>query len=162
MHRNKHGKGGGGTQGQPHGAREARDQIPPVDVNAIRLGKEIDPKLYSDTAEKAAKAIAEEGKRGAKNKPTQLRRFYDELVILQQKVGSDPERDRERFAEQQPFIQMLKAKVAYAKGRDKVGANFERLIRHVIDQVKDAATLKQAKLFMEAFMAFYKAHGPKD
>jgi CRISPR-associated protein Csm2 len=57
---------------------------------------------------------------------------------------------------------MLKAKVAYAKGRDKVDENFEKLLRHVVDEIKDADTLKRAKLFMEAFMAFYKVHGPKD
>jgi CRISPR-associated protein Csm2 len=155
------GRGGGGAQGRPQGAREPRDQIPTVDVTAIRFGKEIDRKLYSDIAEGAARTIAD-GARGTKNKPTQLRRFYDELVMLQEKVGSDPERDRERFTQQEPFIQMLKAKVAYAKGREKVDENFEALLRHVVDQIKDPTTLKQAKLFMEAFMAFYKVYGPKD
>ena len=35
------------------------------------------------------------------------------------------------------------------------------LFRRVIDQAVSATTLRQAKLFMEAFMAFYKVHRPK-
>jgi CRISPR-associated protein Csm2 len=136
--------------------REDRDQTPSIDLTGIVFGQ-IKPTLYSDIAEKAAIAVST-GPRGTKNKPTQVRRFYDELVMLQEKVGSSPE----RFSQQEPFIQMLKAKVAYAKGRDKVDANFEALLRHIVDQVKDYETLKQARLFMEAFMAFYKVHGPRD
>jgi CRISPR-associated protein Csm2 len=78
--------------------------------------------------------------------------------MLQGKVGNS----QEKFDAQAPYVQMLKAKVAYAKGREKVDANFDKLIRHVVDEVKDPATFAQAKLFMEAFMAFYKVHGPKD
>ena len=88
------------------------------------------------------------------NKSTQLRRFYDELVMWQEKVGTSAD----RFAELQPYIYMLKAKVAYARGREHVDANFETLMRRVIDQAVDPGTLRQAKLFMEAFMAFYKVH----
>jgi len=78
--------------------------------------------------------------------------------MLQGKVGSNGE----RFEQHQPFIQMLKAKVAYAEGRKKVDNRFATLLRRVVDQATDAATLKQARLFMEAFMAFYKAHGPTE
>lgn len=124
----------------------------------IRLGTEINPKLYSDIAENAAIEVGKQiGGRDA-NKGTQLRRFYDELVMLQGKVGNSPE----KFSAQAPYIQMLKAKVAYAMGRKKVDANFDKLIRHLVDEVKDPVTFAQAKLFMEAFMAFYKVHGPKD
>ena len=57
---------------------------------------------------------------------------------------------------------MLKAKVAYAKGRDKVDENYRSLLCRVIDQTVDVNRLRQARLFMEAFMAFYKVHGPRD
>lgn len=154
MQRNMAGSGGGFRQ---QGGRDDREQAATIDVSRILFGEPIDRTLYSDIAEEAAKTLGE-GSRGQKNKPTQLRRFYDELVMLQEKVGSDAA----RFEQQAPFIQMLKAKVAYAKGRDKVDANFERLLRQVIDQANSAATLRQAKLFMEAFMAFYKVHGPRD
>lgn len=162
MQRNTSGKSGGSTlhrgrSDSTQGRRDDRETAPAIDVAPIRFGEKIDPHIYSDVAENAAKAVSP-GPKASKNKPTQLRRFYDELVMLQEKVGSD----KDRFEQQRPFIQMLKAKVAYAKGRDKVDENFERLLRRVVDEVKDPQTLKQAKLFMEAFMAFYKVHGPKD
>lgn len=161
MQQNTSGRGSyrpqGGGPSRSQGGRDDREAVATIDVSAIRFGAQIEPTLYSDIAEEAAKSLGE-GTRGSKNKPTQLRRFYDELVMLQEKVGADAT----RYEQQAPFIQMLKAKVAYAKGRDKVDANFERLLRQVIDQARDAQTLKQAKLFMEAFMAFYKVHGPRD
>lgn len=126
-----------------------------IDVSQIVFGKNIAVKLYSDIAEKAAKTVAGDKR---KNKPSQLRRFYDELLALQEKIGSDSD----RFTQQLPFIQMLKAKVAYAKGRDKVDDNYQELLCRVVDQTVDVDTLRQARFFMEAFMAFYKVHGPRD
>jgi CRISPR-associated protein Csm2 len=133
---------------------EAR-QDPPF-VSKIVFGERIDPKLYSDIAEEAAKEIGRDSK--DQNKPSQLRRFYDELVMLQDKVGSDAP----RFEQHQPFIQMLKAKVAYAEGRRKVDNRFASLLRRVVDQADNHQKLKQARLFMEAFMGFYKVYGPRD
>lgn len=136
----------------------SRNSEPTIDITDIRFGAEVSPTLYSDVAERAAQQVAEQIGGRDTNKGTQLRRFYDELVMLQGKVGNSSE----RFAAQVPFVQMLKAKVAYAVGRKKVDVNFDRLLRHVVDQIKDPTTFAQAKLFMEAFMAFYKVHGPKD
>jgi CRISPR-associated protein Csm2 len=143
MHRRQGPAGGGG--------RDGGQQVSPLDTSKIVFGK-IDPKLYSDIAEAAAQAVAGSGR--DQNKPSQVRRFYDELVLLQGKVG----RDAERFAEHLPFIQMLKAKVAYAEGREKVDARFSLLLRHVVDGARDHESLKQARLFMEAFMGFYKVY----
>ncbi len=139
--------------------RSNQPQIAPtLDVASIRFGEQITSRLYSDIAEAAAKTVGEQLGGRDTNKGTQLRRFYDELVMLQGKVG----RDQENFDAQIPYVQMLKAKVAYAMGRKKVDVNFEKLIRHVVDQITNPATFAQAKLFMEAFMAFYKVHGPKE
>jgi CRISPR-associated protein Csm2 len=134
---------------------EAR-QSSPIDTSKIAFGRNINPKLYSDIAEAAARDVGTASR--DQNKPSQLRRFYDELVMLQTKIGSSSE----RFEQNQPFIQMLKAKVAYAEGRKKVDNRFAALLRHIVDQAQDYQTLKQARLFMEAFMAFYKIHGPND
>lgn len=134
------------------------DPAPTIDTSRILFGEQILPVLYSDVAEECAKEVARQLGGSNANKGSQLRRFYDELVMLQSKVGSS----EERYSAHAPYIQMLKAKVAYAWGRKKVDANFDRLLRDVIDQAKDPKSLLQAKLFMEAFMAFYKVHGPKD
>jgi CRISPR-associated protein Csm2 len=146
------GRGGPGHHAQNPPRQEAR-QPSTLDTSKIAFGATIDPKLYSDIAESAAREVARDCR--DQNKPSQLRRFYDELVMLQAKVGSSSE----RFEQYQPFVQMLKAKVAYAEGRKKVDNRFAILLRRVVDQSNDPATLKQARLFMEAFMAFYKVHG---
>lgn len=134
------------------GDRAPRDEGRSLPVDDIRFGERPDPRLFADIAESKAAAVAGGGR--DVNKSSQLRRFYDELVMWQEKVGASDE----RFAELQPYIFMLKAKVAYAKGRGHVDANFEALLRRVIDQCASAATLRQGKLFLEAFMAFYKVH----
>jgi len=126
-----------------------------LDVSQIVFGERPGAELFSDIAERAAKSVSESNR--DRNKASQLRRFYDELVMWQEKVGKDDT----RFTEAEPYIRMLKAKVAYAKGRGHVDDNFELLMRRVVDQATNAAKLRQAKLFMEAFMAFYKVHGPK-
>jgi CRISPR-associated protein Csm2 len=145
-----HGGGGGQPPRQP-----PRINVP---VSRIVFGQDIDRKLYSEIAEKTAEAVGDEGKKNRTNKPAQLRRFYDELVALQEKIRSD----QNQFKQHEPFIQMLKAKVAYAKGRGVVNDEFVSLLNRVVDQARDPTTLKQARLFMEAFMAFYKVHGPRE
>lgn len=133
--------------------RPARNAAPTLEVGDIRFGDKPDPRLFADIAEDKASAVAR-GQGGDVNKSTQLRRFYDELVMWHQKVGNSDE----RFDDAAPYIYMLKAKAAYARGRGHVDANFEALLRRVLEQAVNAATLRQAKLFMEAFMAFYKVH----
>jgi len=138
----------------PRQDRSGRDGPQPasIDVAGICFGDKPDARLFAEIAEQAAAAVSG-GSRDA-NKGTQLRRFYDELVMWQEKVGSSAE----KFADCHPYICMLKAKVAYAKGRGHVDANFEALLRRIVDQSTSPATLRQGKLFFEAFMAFYKVH----
>lgn len=131
--------------------------------------KDVNPNLYADIPEAIAYRVGmskftdrktQQEKIGAKkeNKPTQLRRFYDELVLRAEKVAHKPA----DFALHLPLVKMLKAKVAYAKGRGHVDPDFETLMRHCIDQVDSPAKLAQCKTFFEAFMGFYKATRPKD
>lgn len=147
----------GGKPGYPNraGSGSRENAAPTLDTSGIVFGENINPRLYSDFAEQCAQTVAA-GAKNEVNRSTQLRRFYDELVMLQSKVGNSDE----RFRTHEPFIQMLKAKVAYAVGRKKVDANFEKLMRQIVDQATDHKRLAQAKLFLEAFMAFYKVHRP--
>jgi CRISPR-associated protein Csm2 len=137
---------------------DARSDTPSITVEDIRFG-EISEDLYAGIAEKKAETIAGSGKR-EQNKSTQLRRFYDELVLWNEKIngkGTTGEREA-RYKELAPLIKMLNAKVVYAEGRGHVDANFVALFRRVIAEIRNPRTLDQAKLFMEAFMGFYKAH----
>lgn len=128
-----------------------------ISVADVQL-KNIPATLFSDIAQDKARTIAEAGA-GKKNKSTQLRRFYDELVMWFERVHFErtPNDRAAKYTEVAPFIQMLVAKVAYAKGREHVDECFESLFAHVIRQISDADSLRHAKLFMEAFMGFYKA-----
>ena len=96
---------------------------------------------------------------GRKNKSTQLRKFYDELVMWFDKVQMERTQESKsaKYTEIAPFIKMMNAKVAYARGRDHVDECFETMFSHLIKQISDPDSLKHAKLFMEAFMGFYKA-----
>lgn len=131
---------------------------PKIPLDRIRFGNEIDHELYAGIAEEAAGFVAKNGKSG-RNKSTQLRRFYDEICLWDSKINNKGSiGDRETlYKELAPFIKMLKAKIAYAKGRDHVDENFEKLLCHCIDGVDSPITLGQCKLFFEAFMGFYKA-----
>jgi len=106
-------------------------------------------------ARRAAKEVAGDA-RNQKNKPSQLRQFYDELVMWEEKVR----RDESRFREYLPFIRMLNAKAAYAEGRKHVDSNFVDFMHHCLGQVDDVQGLRNFKLFFEAFLGFYKVERP--
>jgi CRISPR-associated protein Csm2 len=113
----------------------------------------LDPELFNTIALAQARTVASGGDR---NKATQLRKFYDELVLWDNKVLQQPE----KFDEFLPFIRMLNAKAAYAQGRKLVDHNFVDLLNAGLKQVETAETLHTFKLFMEAFMGFYKQERP--
>ena len=143
---------------QRGGYERSAPPAPQIDVSDIKFGTAMPEQLFADIAQEKARIIAAAGG-GRKNKSTQLRKFYDELVMWQEKVALEQEKEKrvERYKEHAPFIKMLAAKVAYARGRDHVDTCFEKLFTHVIRQIDNPDTLKHAKLFMEAFMGFYKA-----
>jgi CRISPR-associated protein Csm2 len=143
--------------GRPSGDGPRGPYVPDVDLTGIRLAGKLDPELFNGVARRAAETIGGP-ERYQKNKPSQIRRFYDELTMWVAKVEQNPE----RFEEYLPFIRMLNAKAAYAEGRELVDRNFVRLLAHCLKAVEDAATLRTAKLFFEAFLGFYKEVRPKD
>jgi CRISPR-associated protein Csm2 len=118
--------------------------------------KQIDAELFNSTAKHEAQKVAKGGDRV--NKPTQLRRFYDEVVMWENKSTLHPE----KFVEYLPFIRMINAKAAYAQGRKLVDDNFVGMMNDCLKQVESTETLRIFKLFMEAFMGFYKQERPKD
>lgn len=143
---------GGQRQGGYAPRGDDRDDTPTISLQGIVFGDKPAADLFSTQAERAAEEVSRASKE--MNKSSQLRRFYDELVMWQEKVGND----NDRFTDCEPYIRMLKAKAAYAKGRKHVDANFRAMFDRLIDQSTSAATLRQAKLFFEAFMAYYKIH----
>ena len=121
--------------------------------DAINL-KKLSDNIFSDIAEAAAKHISSPNQ----NKASQIRKFYDELAMWDEKIH----RNKAEYDKSAPFIHMLKAKVAYAKGRGHVDANFVAIFNRLIDQISDPATLKNAKLFFEAMLGYRKAYETKN
>ncbi len=105
--------------------------------------------LLDQQAEKAARIISENKN---SNKSTQLRRFYDELVMWEEKTRTAPA----QFRTLMPFVRMLKAKAAYAMGRKLVDGAFTDMLNQVIDQIRNPEDMTTAKLFFEAFLGYYK------
>ncbi len=139
--------------GQNRGGYEDR-QSTPIDTSKVLI-KNIASDLFDNVARNAAEKIAENKN---SNKPTQLRRFYDEIVMWENKVSLNPN----KFSEYLPFVRMINAKTAYALGRKLVDDNYVRLIADCLKQVETANDLRHFKLFMEAFMGFYKEKRPKE
>ena len=121
------------------------------DFNLKILSKD----LFDKIADECAKKINQSKNT---NKPSQLRRFYDELVLWDERAGIS----EEAFENALPFIFMIKSKVAYAEGRRNVDKTFKKFMDNVIDQIDSIKTLKNAKLFMEAMLGFYKSYRPND
>ena len=124
-----------------------------VDTKDIQLKDPLNPRLFSDVAERAAAACTS---RSEANKSSQLRRFYDELVLLNDRVQRS-ENAEEEYVRVAPYVQMLRAKAAYAKGRKLIDEQFYERFKVLIQQVDSKETLKRAKLFFEAFLGFKKA-----
>ena len=121
--------------------------------DAINL-KKLSDNIFSDIAETAAKHISSPNQ----NKASQIRKFYDELAMWDEKIH----RNKAEYDKSAPFIHMLKAKVAYAKGRGDVDANLVAILNHLIDQISDPQTLRHAKLFFEAMLGYRKAYETKN
>ena len=127
-----------------------------MELNKIKLDKlEID--IFSDTARNAAEHISQNKN---KNNSTQLHIFYDELAMWHDKVFQAASRE-EAYQNAAPFIQMLRAKAAYSKGRSHVDDNFIAVFNQIIGQIHNADTLKNAKLFFEAVLGFRRANEQK-
>lgn len=145
-----------------HGNSRNARQDSPLDckslgwIQCIAFQSPLNPELFSGQAKKVAEEIAQEKKE--LNKSSQLRRFYDEIVVWEEKLAVDPS----KFDEFLPFIRMLNAKAAYAKGRNVVSESFVCLVEHTLAQVRDAKTMTLCKLFWEAFMGFYKSERSSD
>ena len=120
--------------------------------------EQLDPELFSKKADELAKQIAGDGGRG-KNKSSQIRRYFDEVVRLNDlaQQGTDEEMSYKVL----PQVHMLIAKVVYAEGRSLVTNSFVDLMKNGIEQIRDKKDLQVFTNFLESFMGFYKVYKPR-
>lgn len=119
-----------------------------------RTGGVIDPELFSITAELLAREVNQErlASRDKANKPTQIRKFFDEVNRYKGMVQSSPD----DFTSLLPYIKMINAKAAYAAGRDLIGVIFKGFISDSLQQVHDRKDFELFCGFFEAFLGYYK------
>lgn len=95
------------------------------------------------------------------NKPTQVRKFYDELCMWAERTQTEAD-----LQDHLPFIKMMNAKVAYARGRELVDDKFTTWFAASLSQLRETdktglATFRNFRTLFEAFMGFYKLARPK-
>ncbi|MCX7612917.1 MAG: type III-A CRISPR-associated protein Csm2 [Caldimicrobium sp.] len=113
--------------------------------------KKVNEKLFSEIADKKAKMIREEGLKD-KNKISQIRKFYDEVLHWHKIV----QKNRDKFENYLPYIKLLRAKVYYARGRNLITESFKDLMENCLDEIKTYEDFEVFKTFFEAFMGFYR------
>ncbi|WP_104748279.1 type III-A CRISPR-associated protein Csm2 [Helicobacter cetorum] len=116
---------------------------------ALELDYTKDSELFGITAQNYADKISSV-------KTTQIRKFYDEVLKLQEKAQT-----HDFQTEVLPFVKMLKSKVAYASHRNSGGGKlinqeFADMMIECIDGVKNKETLHIFALFFEAVIGFHK------
>lgn len=114
--------------------------------------KQIDPELFSDMADKLAMKIYKERKSKDANKPTQIRKFYDEVLRFDSIMKTNPD----NFDNILPYLKMLNAKAAYALGRGLISEGFRDFILTSLNQIKDKDDFEAFAGLFEAFMGYYK------
>lgn len=122
----------------------------------------VDPELFSSKAEQLAKQIHQNSKKDFKGKLkentyTQIRKFYDEVIMFGSKLKEISEdKQLEEFTQILPYLKMLNAKVAYAHARELVTDDFKTFINDSLKQVKELDDFWVFSGFFEAFMGYYK------
>lgn len=118
--------------------------------------KLIEPELFSTIAGSLAKDIAKESN-DRTNTPTQLRKFYDEILRFDGIIKTKPE----EFNQLLPYIKMLNAKAAYAHARESGGKplislKFKDFISSGLKNIDSKDDFDVLSSLFEAFMGFYK------
>ncbi|QYM92092.1 type III-A CRISPR-associated protein Csm2 [Dickeya zeae] len=106
--------------------------------------------FFDTDAQKFAEQLEQRGK---KDKPTQLRRFYDQLQQLEQRINGD----KNTFDTYLPEIRMISAHLAYAEGRELISEEFCKTMQNLIRSIDTCQHLKNGRLFFEATLGFLRA-----
>jgi CRISPR-associated protein Csm2 len=152
------------VQAQAHNIQFATQTVDtPNDIKSLcsfeKEGKRPHNDLFSAYAQKIANTLAKADEQ--KNSPTQLRKFYDQVVRYYDDVRFQPSiADREEtLSRLMPYILKLESTVFQAYEKSKIDANFKSFIDASMAQLRakpDFETLKIFKTLFEAVLGFYK------
>lgn len=132
-------------------------------------GEHIRKELLSIDAEDAAKRFVVKNDRGypdQRNSITsaQLRKFYNEFKGLEKKLqfkAKTPDQEEAAFGGILPLVKMVKSKVAYASGGNKVPRTFADWLNKNVDSIGTAKDFKAFLLHFEAVVGFCYGLGMK-
>jgi CRISPR-associated protein Csm2 len=146
----------GGDHGRHSGSGSYRTPSQSIDTPGPKLSELIGKiNLSNPTAETfdtTAEAIAKELEIEQKNKSSQLRRFYDEIIRWSDKHR--PGSAKESFEKDLPFIRMICAQAAYAKTRGHIDANFVAFLQGGVRMITNAEELRTFRSLFEAVIGF--------
>ncbi len=157
---------GGGPQGRggnrPPGGGRSPNVIPDPQTVHYHLDGKPNPKLMDDDAQALGEALANQDQL----KPSQLRRYYDDVLTLRNRLDvmarkPGPARE-DAFALLRADFKMLKAKAAYAHGRQLIP---QRLLQFFVNHVHSVQSANDFDVFcrhFQAVVAFHKFYKPKD
>lgn len=129
-----------------------------IEFWADRDKRIMEPKIFSKEAQELSTLLA--GKGRETNKRTQIRKFYDEVLRLDQDAKIMPEKDWPNILAR---LHLLIPRAVYAQGRNNlVSEEFVNFIRTSVNQVETKEDLTVFASLFEAFMGFYRLDRPKD
>jgi CRISPR type III-A-associated protein Csm2 len=115
-----------------------------------------DPAIFWKKAEKLSETLANQGQA---NKRTQIRKFYDEVLRLDQDAKNAKSFSDDHWPNIQSRLNLLVPKAVYAWGRNNlVSEDFVEFIKQSVDQIHSKDDLAVFANFFEAFMGFYRKH----
>lgn len=116
------------------------------------------PNLFSVTAKIATEVVHNEGEATKINSPTQIRKFYDEVIRYKTQCLT---KDEDFFKQKLPYIKMINAKLSYSKARGHIGPECCKLFSDLIGSVKNKKEFLVFADFFEAFIAYYRQYENK-
>lgn len=144
--------GSGGQRppyGQQRGPRPPKELPSPTTVTYYR-----DNVLISELMDSEAEAVARQLQSVT---TTQLRRFYEDVLNLRQRMPLDPKKAEAAWEHLRTDFKMLKAKAVYANGRSEKTFPKE-LLQFFIDHVHSVQTVKDFEAFCKHFQAVVAFH----
>lgn len=125
--------------------------------------KRLCEELFDSIAEEKGKILAKDYYESKEklNNPTQIRRFFDEIVTFNSRCdllvkSADADKKLSVFKQQLPFVMMLIPKVRYAYARELVSKNFMTLMEDSTKCITEPEDLKVFTSFFEAVIGNFK------
>lgn len=115
---------------------------------------ELTESLLKKEPEELARKFIECGKRDGGITSTQIRKFYDDLLLIQKKAKMQ---DEESFKNKTlPLVRMTEAKIAYSVGRGVLNKLFYDEISKYLKKIQSKEDLEIFNLFYQALIAYVK------